>query len=290
MSDRSLPPLVSTAWLAGELGAPDLRVVDASWYLPSSGRDAFAEYTAGHIPGAVFFDLEKSSDQSSPLPHMLPRAEDFARRMGTLGIGDEHRIVVYDGSGANMSAGRAWWMFRTFGHRATAVLDGGIGKWRREGRPLETGLPAVPPARFTARLDPARVRDIAAVRSNVDSLREQVVDMRAAGRFEGRDPEPRPGLRGGHIPGSRNLPFDQLVASDGTLLPPDEVLRRLRAAGIDPSRPVIATCGSGTSACVLVHALEVIGAPDAAVYDGSWSEWGGTAGVPVATGPADPGD
>ena len=290
MNEMSLAPLVSTGWLAGELGAPDLRVVDASWYLPSSRRDAFAEYLAGHIPGAVFFDLEQSSDRTSPLPHMLPPAEDFARRMGMLGIGDEHRIVVYDGSGANMSAGRAWWMFRTFGHRATAVLDGGIGKWRREGHPLETEVPAVPSARFTARLDPARVRDIAAVAANVDSRREQVVDMRAAGRFEGRDPEPRPGLRGGHIPGSHNLPFSELVASDGTLLPPDQLRRKLHAAGIDPSRPVVATCGSGTSACVLVHALAVIGAPDAAVYDGSWSEWGGAAGVPVATGPADPRD
>lgn len=283
-----MPPLVSTDWLAREIGAADLRVVDASWYLPSMSRDAEAEYAAGHIPGAVFLDLDASSDTATSLPHMLPGSASFEARMSALGIGSGDRIVVYDGSGVNLSAPRAWWMFRVFGHRAVAVLDGGIDKWRREGRPLETGrsAPVPSPTPFRAALDRSLVRDIDAVLSNLGSGREQVVDMRPAGRFEGRDPEPRAGLRGGHIPGSRSLPFTELSAPDGTMLPPDALRRRIADAGIDLSRPVVASCGSGTSACALVLALEQLGAPAAAVYDGSWSEWGGRDDAPVETGPA----
>jgi thiosulfate/3-mercaptopyruvate sulfurtransferase len=281
-----LPSLVSTEWLEARLGGPGLRVVDGSWYLPASGRDPAAEYAAGHIPGAVFFDLDASSDRASPLPHMLPDAESFGRRMSMLGLSDTDDLVVYDGSGVNLSAPRVWWTFRTFGHDRVAVLDGGILKWRREGRPLETGVVAATPGRFTAQLDRTAVRDLEAVRANLGNGAEQVVDMRSAGRFTGATPEPRAGLRGGHVPGSVNLPYEELVAEDGTLLPRDALRRRIALAGIDPARPIVATCGSGTSACALVYALHVLGHERVSVYDGSWTEWGGRTDTPVSTGPA----
>jgi thiosulfate/3-mercaptopyruvate sulfurtransferase len=261
-------------------------VVDASWYLPGSGRDAAAEYAAGHIPGAVFFDLDASSDRRTSLPHMLPAADVFAARMSALGLEDTDDIIVYDGSGANLSAARVWWTFRVFGHQRVAVLDGGWAKWRVEGRPVEQGNVAPEPGRFSARLDPTAVRDLAAMRANVIAGREQVVDLRASGRFRGTEPEPRAGLRGGHIPGSRNLPYTELVAPDGTILPESELRRRLTAAGIDPSQPIIATCGSGTSACALILALALLGHKDAALYDGAWSEWGGLPDTPIETGPS----
>jgi len=217
----TLPALVSTEWLAGRLDQDGLRVLDASWYLPTSGRDARAEYLAGHLPGALFFDLDAVSDPDTPLPHMLPSPEAFAGAMSARGLRDGDDLVIYDGTGANMSAARAWWMFRVFGHPAVGLLDGGSGKWRREGRPLEAGAVRLPPGRFSATPDRRAVRDLAALQSNLRTQREQVVDMRPAGRFRGTDPEPRPGLRGGHIPGSRSMPYLDLVAADGTLLPPD---------------------------------------------------------------------
>ena len=275
--------MVSTDWLAARLGTHGLRVVDASWYLPGSARDAAAEYRAGHIPGAVFFDIDAVSDQQSRLPHMLPPATDFAAHMARLGLNDSDTLVTYDGSGVNLSAGRVWWTFRTFGHEQVAVLDGGMGRWGAEQRPIEQGTVTLPAGNFTARLHARAVRDLAAVRANIVNRSEQLVDVRSRGRFDGIEPEPRPGLRAGHVPGSINLPYTELVSSNGTLLPPEALRRRLAEAGVDLNRPVIATCGSGTSACALVLGLHSIGHTETAVYDGAWSEWGALADTPVET-------
>jgi thiosulfate/3-mercaptopyruvate sulfurtransferase len=284
VSER-LPPVVSTDWLASNLGRRGLHVLDGSWYLPGSGRDPAQEYSAGHIPGALFFDLDARSDRSVSLPHMLPPPAVFAESMSTLGLSDSDDLVVYDGSGVNLSAPRVWWTFRTFGHQRVSILDGGIDKWRREQRPIEQGVVTLPPGRFTARLDRTAVRDLASIRANINQAVEQLVDTRSAGRFAGVEPEPRPGLRGGHVPGSVSLPFTELVRSDGTMLPPAELRRRLVEAGIDLSRPVVATCGSGTSACALVLSLHLIGHTQTAVYDGAWAEWGGRADTPVEAQP-----
>jgi thiosulfate/3-mercaptopyruvate sulfurtransferase len=282
----ALPPVVSTDWLAARLGQPGLTVVDGSWYLPTSGRDPAAEFAAGHIPGAVFFDVDATSDRRSPLPHMLPPPEEFAARMSALGLDHNATIVVYDGSGVNISAPRVWWTFRVFGHERVAVLDGGLAKWRAEGRPLESGVSHPAPGRFTARLDPSHVRDLASIRANLSLGHEQVVDMRPADRFEGRAPEFRPGVRSGHIPGSRNVPYTELVTSAGTVLDPAAIRAKLAAAGIDLTRPIVASCGSGTSACLLVLALALAGHDNVAVYDGSWTEWGSRDDTPVELGPA----
>ena len=281
---RTAPPgpLVSTEWLVAHLGDPDLRVVDATFYLPHLNRDARAEHRDAHIPGAGFFDIDEIADRKSPLPHMLPAPLEFERAAGALGIGDGDRVVVYAARHMIASA-RVWWTFRAFGHDRVAVLDGGLQAWRAEGRPLASGEPAAPARhRFTARPRPALVHDLAAMLANVDSRREQVLDARSHGRFVGTEPEPRPGLRAGHIPGSVSLPYDRLFRpEDGRLLPPDRLRSVFEAAGVDLARPVATTCGSGVSAAVLAVGLHVLGRREASVYDGSWTEWGGRDDTPV---------
>lgn len=275
--------IVSTDWLAKELGAPGLRVVDASWYLPQQKRDAKAEYAAQHIPGAVYFDIDLISDSSIPLPHMLPSPEQFARQIGELGIGDGDRVVCYDGMGL-FSAARAWWMLRVMGHTNVAVLDGGFPKWLAEKRPVEAGRAQPQPRRFTPRPDKRLIRSIEQVRDNLNTHREQVLDARARGRFKGTEPEPRPGVRSGHIPGAANLPYNELLdPKTGTILPKDQLIARFEAEGIDLSKQVVTSCGSGVTASALALGLYLIGRTDTAVYDGSWSEWGARTDTPVET-------
>ena len=276
----SVRPLVTTDWLAANLGRRTVRVVDGSWHMPHLKRDARAEFEAAHVPGAVFFDIDAIADTSSPLPHMLPAARTFAERVGVLGIGARDLVVAYDTRGV-VSAARVWWTFRAFGHDRVAVLDGGLPKWRAEGRPVESGAPAPKPRRFTARLRRGLVRDLAQMRANLRSRREQVLDARSAGRFAGTEPEPRAGLRGGHIPGSLNLPYERLHRSDGTLLGPEALARLFEAAGLDLARPVVTSCGSGVTASVLALGLHLLGQEKVAVYDGSWTEWGGRKDTPA---------
>lgn len=285
VSDPLPTPLVSTDWLARHLEESALVVVDASWYLPAMNRSGRAEYQAGHIPGAVFWDLDELSDYASALPHMLPPIPDLARAVGALGIGSGDRVVVYDGSGTNMSAARVWWTLRLLGHDAVAVLDGGIKRWRTEGKPLRSGHAPWAPKAFHPRPRPALVVDRAAARNAMTSGTPSLVDARSSGRFSGAEPEPRPGLRGGHIPGARNLPFGDLSGPEGLMLPPGDIRRRMAAAGVDLEAPVILSCGSGVTACVLALGLELAGHRKYAVYDGSWSEWGREDGPPVETGP-----
>jgi thiosulfate/3-mercaptopyruvate sulfurtransferase len=272
--------LVTTAWLAGELGAPDLRVLDGTWHMPQLQRDARREFAEAHIPGAVFFDIDRIADTSAALPHMLPSPEVFAATAGALGIGDGDRVVVYDARGV-VSAARVWWTFRAFGHDRVAVLDGGLRKWRAEGRPLASGEPPPVPRRFTARYRAELVRDLASVRANLAAPREQVVDARSQGRFAGTEPEPRAGLRGGHMPGSLNVPYEGLYQEDGTLLPPGALRDVFAGAGVRQGMPIVTSCGSGITACVLALGLHRIGRDDVAVYDGSWTEWGGRPDTPV---------
>ena len=281
-----LPPaLVSTAWLADNLGREDIAVIDATYHLPTVARDARAEYAKAHIPGAAFFDIDAIADHATDLPHMLPAPEAFAEAVEALGIGDADHVVAYDTYGL-FSAARAWWMFRVFGHDRVSVLDGGMAKWVQEGRLVTDAATAPRPGkRFTPRFRPALVRDRAQLLANLGTGAEQILDARSAPRFQGTAPEPRPGLRSGHIPGSRNLPFTQLV--DGqqlTLLPPDALRDQFARAGIDPSKPVVVSCGSGVTACVLALGLEQIGAKRVAVYDGSWSDWGQPGETPVEVG------
>jgi len=274
--------LVSTDWLAEHLGEPDLVVVDSSWHMPASGRSGRDEYLAAHIPGARFLDIDEVSDRSNPAPHMLPTAPEFGAAMERLGIGRDNRIIVYDNSPIRTAA-RGWFTLRHFGARQVAILDGGFQKWLAEGRPTESGEPAHAGAEFDAdeRDEVVSKRQLLA-----GEVHSPLLDARGKGRFEATEPEPRPGMAGGHIPGARNLPFGKLYNEDGTLKSPDELRRRFAEAGIDPSQPFIASCGSGVTASSLVFAAHLLGNDDAGLYDGSWSEWGADPATPKAVGPA----
>jgi thiosulfate/3-mercaptopyruvate sulfurtransferase len=275
-------PLIATEELADRLGEPGLRVLDASWHLPGTGRSGRAEFEAAHIPGAVFFDIDAVSDPVSALPHMLPSAEAFGAAVSALGVSNTDAVVVYDSLGL-FSAPRVWWMFRAMGHDDVRVLDGGLPRWRREGLPTESGAPEVLLARFEANARPALVRSLDEVRA-ASGAGDQVVDARPAARFAGTAPEPRPGLRLGHMPGARNLPFSAVLDADGGLRPNPELRKIVRGAGVDLEGGVTASCGSGVTAAVVLLALARLGRWDAALYDGSWAEWGGRQDTAVVTG------
>lgn len=277
--------LVSTEWLAAHLNDPDLRVIDASWHMPASGRDARAEYEAAHIPGARFFDVDAISDTRSALPHMAPPVEMFISRMRAMGVGDGHQVVVYDSSDVR-SAARVWWTFRLMGKTDVAVLDGGFAKWQAEGREIEDLPPILRDRHITVQRQAGLVRDVTQVAAASKLGDHEIIDARAAERFRGEATEPRPGLRAGHIPGSKNLPFGQLLNDDGTMKDEAALRAAFEAAGVDLSKPAITTCGSGVTAAILSLALERIGHRNHSLYDGSWTEWGSFADLNIATGDA----
>ena len=265
--------LVSTAWLAAHLADPDLRVLDASWYMPALARDARAEYDAGHIPGARFFDIDEISDHRSSLPHMAPPPEKFISRLRAMGVGDGHQLVIYDGMGI-FSAARVWWLFRLMGKTDVAVLDGGLPKWVAENRPLEDMAPILRDRHLTVQRQAGLVKDVTQVARASKLGDHEILDARSAARFAGTEPEPRPGLRSGHIPGSKNIPYTVLLNADGTMKDADALRAVFNAAGVDMTKPAITTCGSGVTAAIISLALERIGHRDHSLYDGSWSEWG----------------
>ena len=275
--------LVSTQWLAAHLKDPDLRVLDASWYLPGSERDPFAEYQRAHIPGARFFDLDDVSDHRSDLPHMVPPVEKFMSRMRAIGVGDGHQIVVYDGSGL-FSASRVWWLFKLMGQMDIAVLDGGFPKWQAEGHPVEDLPPILRDRHMMVRRQNHMVKDVTQVSAASKLGESEIVDARSPGRFYGTDPEPRPGLRAGHIPGSKNVFYKDLLKADDTMKSPDEMRQVFVEAGVDLDKPVITSCGSGVTAAILSLGLTRMGKTDHSLYDGSWTEWGMFPTLPIATG------
>ncbi|MDZ4395823.1 3-mercaptopyruvate sulfurtransferase [Cypionkella sp.] len=265
--------LVSTAWLAAHRADPDLRLIDASWYLPDAGRNAKAEYAAAHIPGARFFDIDEITDQRSALPHMAPPPEKFISRLRAMGIGDGHQVVIYDGSGL-FSAARVWWTFRLMGKTDVAVLDGGLPKWRAEGREIEDMPPTLRDRHMTVSRQNHLVKDVTQVAHAAKLGEAEIIDARSAPRFKGEVAEPRPGLRSGHIPGSKNVPYSTLLNTDGTMKSPDALRAVFEAAGVNLAKPAITSCGSGVTAAILSLALERIGHRNHALYDGSWAEWG----------------
>jgi len=273
MAEDDPRTLVSTEWLEAHLKDPDLRIIDASWHMPAAGRDARAEYGRTHIPGARFFDIDEISDARSALPHMAPPPEKFISRMRAMGVGDGHQVVVYDSVGV-FSAPRVWWTFRLMGKTDIAVLDGGLPKWVAEGRPVEDMPPVLRDRHITVQRQANLVRDVTQVAAAAKLGSHEIIDARSVGRFRGDEPEPRPGLRPGHIPGSRNVPFGQVLNADGTMKSPDELQRVFAQAGVDLDKPAITTCGSGVTAAILNLALERIGKHDHSLYDGSWAEWG----------------
>jgi thiosulfate/3-mercaptopyruvate sulfurtransferase len=279
------PHLVSTAWLGEHHHFPDVVVLDASWHLPTAGRDAKTEFLEGHIPGAQFFDIDEIADTDSRLPHMLPSPEKFSSRMRKMGIGDGKRVICYDSIGL-YSAARAWWMFRVFGHDDVAILDGGLPKWKDELRPIEEGPAQKRQERhFTARTQSMMVRDRDEVLRAIRTGSAQIADARSPARFRAEEPEPRPGVRGGHMPGAKNVHYATLLNLDGTIKSRDEIGKVFAAAGIDVAKPVITSCGSGVTAAILTLSLTLLGANDHALYDGSWMEWGSAGDTPVVTGP-----
>jgi thiosulfate/3-mercaptopyruvate sulfurtransferase len=279
-------PLVTTDWLAAHIDDPKVKIIDASFKLPGVLPLPVDDYLAAHIPGAVFFDVDAVADRNDPRPHMYPTAEQFARDIASLGISTGDTVVAYD-SGGWVAAPRAWWMLLSFGYDKVKVLDGGLKKWLREGRPTHSGNVTPKPGKFQSSFDPGTIRSKQQILANLETRSEQVVDARPRGRFEGTAPEPRPNSRSGHIPGSRNLPYAELFdANTGTMKPLDELRKAFAAAGVDLTRPIVTSCGSGVSALVLTLALYRLGVRGSALYDGSWAEWGQPDGPPVATGPA----
>ncbi len=277
--------LVTTEWLANEMGASDLRIVDASWHMPASGRNGLEEYLAGHIPGAVFMDLADLVDTGSPVDNTLPPPEKFASRMQSLGLGDGSRIVIYDDS-AVKTAARAWFMLKLFGAHDVAILDGGIAKWKAEGRPLAEGRETLRHRHFTAWQDEGKVRTKDQMLANVSSGAEQVLDARGAARFTGEEADPRPNIAAGHIPGARNLPYSELFNADGTFKDKAGLAAAFAGAGIDLDKPVVTSCGSGVTACVLLFGMHLLGKEDGKLYDGSWTEWGADPATPKELGAA----